>query len=815
MQALMQDLRYAARAFTRSPGFTAVVVFSIAVGIAANTTIFSVVNAVLFRELPVERPHELVNVYATERGAGSFLLSYPEYLDIRDRVEVFSEVAAHGMITFSLTIDGAQESATGEVVSNNYFSVLEVQPAIGRAFLSGQSASSDASPTVVLSHQYWRRRFAADPGIIGTTIYVNGQASVVVGVGPRGFTGTFTGVGLDLWVPMRMYDAVMPPSDTLMARDRKRLDVTGRLNPGSSLEQAQAGIALVAQQMEQDFPEMYRDKGLIGAPARGVRPGVQRLLTGFLTALMVIVSLVLLVSCINVAGLLLVRGSARRREIAVRRALGASRWRVMRQLLTESIVLGLIGGAVGLVLTLGATQVFAAYTLANVAVPIQFDLRPDVTVLVFTAVVSVAASVLFGLVPALNGSRTELVSTIKSAAGSGDYRRSRMRGALVVIQIAVSLVLLIGAGLLVRSMRAANRIDPGFSTDGLVIASVELDRLRYDEARGRTLLAELLEQARRTPGVESATLARFIPLSSGSDQRNILIQRAGAPDDRRPRVYYNVVGRDYFRTMRIPVLRGRDFAPNDRMGSPSVVVINQAMAEQFWPEENPIGRNFQMGPSDGASPPLFEIVGIVRDIKYRSTTEPPRPYMYLPFAQEYRGMMTLHLRATGDEQLVLRSILEAARISEPNLPTDNVGPITSTMGSRITGQRLIGGVLAVAGGIALLLAAIGLYAVVAYAASQRTREFGVRVALGARGGDVARFVLWQGLRLCGAGLVVGLVVTYGATRIISNMLFGVSATDPLTYAGVVVIITGVALTASYVPARRATRTDPVAALRAE
>ena len=387
----------------------------------------------------------------------------------------------------------------------------------------------------------------------------------------------------------------------------------------------------------------------------------------------------------------------------------------------------------------------------------------------------------------------------------------------MVIQIAVSLVLLIGAGLLVRSMRAANRTDPGFSTDGLVIASVELDRLRYDAARGRTLFAQLLEQARRTPSVESATLARFIPLSSQSDQRSIVIERAGAPapDDRRSRVYYNVIDLDYFRTMGIPVLRGRDFAVTDRMGSPGVVVINQAMAEQFWPGENPIGRRFQMGQSEGDSPPLFEIVGVVRDIKYRSTTEPPRPYMYLSFAQEYRGLMTLHLRATGDEQLVLRSILEAARVSEPNLPTDNVGPITNTMGSHTTGQRLIGGVLGVAGGIALLLAAIGLYAVVAYAASQRTREFGVRVALGARSGDVARFVLWQGLKLCGVGLGVGLVVSYGATRVISRMLFGVSATDPLTYAGVVSIIVGIALAASYVPARRATRADPVAALRAE
>ncbi len=807
VELLLRDLRHALRSLRRSPGFTFVATASLALGLGANVTVFGLANAVLFRSLPVERPSELVNIFSTERGAGSFLLSHVEYLDMRDIDDLFVDVAAHSFNEFAITIAGDPESVSGEFVSENYFSTLGVVPVQGRALGPAELGAMAADPVAVIGHRLWQREFSANSSAVGATIKINGHPTVVIGVAPPGFAGTFVGAESSVWILTSMYDGFMGGRESLNDRMARRFDVTARLAAGTTLSQAEAALTVLAERLERDHPVDQRDRGYLVARAQGVRPGMKAVATVFMSALLVIVGLVLLVSCTNVAGLLLVRGAERRRDVALRFALGASRARLIREALAESLVLAFAAGAAGLLIARWAASLADTFAPA-LGIPLRLDLTPDATVLAVTALVTLVTGLTFGMLPALQGTRRDLLSILPDTRTQG-FRRSLTRNAVIVAQVSLSVVLLVASDLTVRSLRLAARAERGFPTDGLGIVSVDLDVLGYDETRGRNFYGDVVRRMGDLPGVESVALAHFVPLSSQSDQHDILVRRPDGGEQRIPRVYYNVIGEDYFATMGIPVLRGSDFTRRQTRGTRDVVV-NEAMARQFWPDEDPVGQRFVLA-SETETP--VEVIGVARDIKYRSVGEPPRPYMYFSFGSEYRGAMTLHVRARHPIESTLPLVVSELRGVEPDLPIAGIGPIANTTRFTLRIQQLLSAVLTVAGAVAILLATIGLYSVVAYSAQQRTYEMGIRLALGARPSDVTRLLLTQGLRLALLGVALGTIIALAVTRTLSSMFYGVSAGDVSTYLTIVVGVTAVSLLSSYLPARRVTRTDPTAALR--
>ena len=822
MGTLMQDIRFGARMLLKNRAFTIVAILSLALGIGANTTIFTLVNTVLLQPLPVAEPSQLMSVYGTdEKNRGNRLdyapISYPNYIDYRDQSgDVFSGLVIFGGAAMSLSGTGEPEQINGLIVSGNYFDVLGVKAARGRTFLPEEDRTPGTNPVIVVSHGLWQRRLGADPQIVGKTLSLNNQSFTVIGVAPENFRGTFAIGAADFWVPMAMHDQVLTGIFAKWFNERRALlfNVIGRLKPGVTKEQAQAALQTIGRRLEQEYPKENEKRNVMLVPLAQstINPNQRDLFVRAGGLLTTVVGLVLLIACANIANLLLARATARRKEIAIRAALGAGRMRIIRQLLTESILLAVLGGVLGLFLAYWGLDLLWAFRppfFNQNALSLDLDVR----VLAFTMIVSLLAGIIFGLAPALQSTRSDLVSELKDKSNQPNKtgRRFNLRNLLVVTQVALSLVALIGAGLFLRSLRNAQQLNPGFETEKLMVMSFDLGAQGYNEARGKEFDRQVLARVGTLPGVRSVALASNAPLNVGFLRSVFIEGQEPAPGGRGILTLVSTVGTKYFETLGIPVLRGRDFAETDQENSPKVVVINEAMARRFWPNDDAVGKRFKFFGDDF----LSEVVGVVRNSDSTSLGEDPRPLAYLPLSQNYAPALTLHVRTEGDPTSVVATVRKEVQALDPNLPLLAVSTIGEVLDQVLWAPRMGAALLAIFGLLALILAAVGIYGVLGYSVSQRTHEIGLRMALGAQRSDVLKMVIGHGMILTLIGVATGLAAAFLLTRFMTSMLYGVTATDPWTYIGVSLVLAAAALLATFIPARRATKVDPMIALRHE
>jgi predicted permease len=817
MDTLLKDIRYGIRGLLKRPGFTGVAVITLALGIGANTTIFSVLNGLLLRPpAAVTRPDRLVDVHATEpRGSSFHSFSYPDYLYYRDHNKVFAGLVAYTAMPLSMNAGAQPERIFGMLVSGNYFDVLGARPAQGRFFLFEEDQTPGTHPVVVVSYDLWQQRFGADQTLTGKTVTLNGHSFTVVGVAPQGFRGTWTALLPDVWVPLMMQSQVRP-GPNLMSRGVSGLEMIARLNDGVNLPQAQAAMNLLAGQLAEAYPETNRGIGVDLRSASTVPGKFRGALIGFMAILLLVVGLVLLIACANVGAMTLARASARRKEIAIRLAVGASRPRIVRQLLIESVILFLLGGAAGVFIAIWSTRLLLAFK-PPAEVPISLDLGVDVRVLLFTLLVSLTTGLLFGLAPALQASRPDVLTALNNDISRGSHR-SRTRNVFVVAQIAISLVLLVTAGLFLRSLRNATTIDVGFKPQDVQTLTLDLRTQGYDQSKGREFYRQLMEQVAALPGVRAASLARMVPLNGSNMKEGISVPgRERAPDERTTMVGLNIVDGRYFETLEMPLLHGRTFSETDKQGGPQVAIVNETMARRFYPGPDTaraLGQTFTLG--EGAAAPHVSIIGIVRDAKYDTLGEDPQPFIYQSFQQSYSGEMTLHIRTKpGDAGNILAAVRREVAALDKDLPLLNVMPLTEQIGVGLLPLRLAASVAGTLGLLGMLLAALGVFGVVNYSVLQRTHEIGIRISLGAQGRDVLRLIVGQGLWLALIGVGIGLATAAALTRALTSLLYGVSAIEPLVFGGVALLLVAVALVASYIPARRATKVDPLVALRYE
>lgn len=818
METLLNDIRYGARGLIRRPAFTLVAVITLAIGIGANTTIFSVINGILLRPpVGVVQPGQLVDLHATEPNGSSFhSFSYPDYQYYRDQNGLFNGLAAYTAMPLSMNAGAQPERIFGMTVSGNYFDVLGTRPAQGRFFLSEEDQTPGLHPVVVIGYGTWQRRFASDPALVGKTIALNGHPFSVVGIAPEGFKGTWAGLQPDVWVPLMMQNQLRTGSD-LMNRGARGLEMMGRLKDGVTLAQAQASMSMLASQLTAAYPETNRGQG-IDLRAASTVPGQYRTsVIGFMAILMFIVGLVLLIACANVGAMTLARASSRGKEIAIRQAVGASRGRIVKQLLIESVLLFLLGGAAGVFIAMWATKLLSNFKFAS-DVPISLDLGVDVPVLVFALGVSLVAGLLFGLAPAVQASRPDVLAALNNETSYGSHR-SRIRNIFVIGQIAVSLVLLVTAGLFLRSLKNASTIDLGFNPEGVETVTFDLSILGYPEAKGREFYGQLMQRVNGLPGVRAASLARMVPL--GGSNMKTGVTAAGtevSPDERLPVAGLNVVDERYFETLQMPLLLGRTFNQTDKVGAPRVAIVNETMARRFFPGADvsaALGQrlSFEEGTSEADQ---TQIVGIVRDAKYETVGEDSQPFVYRPLQQSYSGELTLHIRREGvDAGSLLAAVRREVATLDKDVPLLNVMTLNEQIGYSLLPLRVAASIAGSFGVVGVLLAALGVFGVVNYSVLQRTREIGIRMSLGAQRRDVLRLVVTQGLWLAIIGICIGLAMAAALTRTLSSLLYGVSALEPVTFIGVAVLIMMVALLASYIPARRATKVDPLVALRYE
>jgi predicted permease len=808
----MSDLRYAVRQLIRQRGFSLVVVVTLALGIGANTAVFGLVNALLLRPLPgIADQDRLVRIGRTQDGDGFDTFAYPDLLDFRAEAGDVIDIAAHRTVATHLSTGSRSDRIIASIVSGTYFPVLGARPALGRLFNASDDATRGAHPLAVLSHDLWTSRFGGDSTVVGSTASLNGFPYTIVGVTAAGFTGAEFGSRPDLYVPLAMTDQMMvgrAPIDLLEDRGAVWLEAVGRLTPGVTPDAARGRMQGIARRLEEQYPGSNEGRGVTLIEGVAMSPGTRDDLRRGSLLLLAIVGAVLLIACANVASLVLARGVARTREIAVRASLGAGRRRLVRLTLVECLVLAAFGAVGGLWLALwlnGPLRNLPIVTFGTVP-----EIGLDWRVLGFLTLVTVLATVLFAVPPAIRAARTDLVSGLKDGASSG-RGASRFRAVLVVAQMAVSLALLVAAGLLIRTLDNAYRVAPGMDLDRVLVASMNLSRQGYGEAEGRAFYQQLVERARGLAGVEQASLALSVPLDfSGWDTRLYRGVEPPAPDEPGFRTDRNAVTSGYFGTMGIPLLRGRDFDASDANG-PAVAIVNQAAAELLDAGPDPIGVRFRLS---GYDTPI-EVIGLARDAKYRTVLEPRRPMVYLPYAgEEYWSQMTLHVRSATPLALAA-PLRDVARELDPDLPLYGVGTLAGRRDQSLGTERAMATLLAVFALLALALCAVGLYGALSYAVGRRTRELGIRVAVGAGTGEIRRMVLRQGLVLAGIGATIGVAAAFATSGLLQGYLFEVSPTDPLTYGGVAALLLLVAVAACWMPARRATRISPMEALRHE
>lgn len=809
METLWQDLRYGLRVMFRHKGFTAVAVLALALGIGANTAIFSVVNAILLSPLPYKDPSRIVVPVSvnTARGSDRSSITYADYLDWRNETEVFENVAVFSFQTADLTGGGEPERVELAGVSEEYFAVMGVQPQIGRTF-SADDFNPNSARTLVISDRLWQRKFGGDPGVLEQPVFLNGRPYPVVGVMPKDSQWPDN---FDMWVAM----AVGPnPEPNLLRRDNMIFSAVARLKPGVPIEQATAAMAAIAGRLEQEFPESRKGWTNKAIPLREYIVGDELQLA--LMVLLAAVGFVLLIACVNVANLLLARAATREREIAIRVALGSGRLRLVRLLLTESVVLALMGGGAGLLLAFWGVDLLTAIAPADI--PRLAEVRIDLRVLAFTIGTSVVTAILFGLIPALHASKVNLNESLKEGGRSSTEgaRGGRIRSALVVAEVVLSLVLLAGAGLMVRSFMRLQQVDPGFNTNNLVTMSINCPSKRYpDEAKTVAFYQSVVERVASSPGVESAAVSSAIPLGGGGFYlgRVFLIEGhpepPGGPDTP---AQWNVMGPGYFETMGIRLLQGRSFDERDTAEGNKVIIINESFARKAFPNEDPLGKRIRSWRDENL---LREIVGVVQDVRYFGRDDELRGLVYVPHTQNTWRSMSLVVRTTANPTAMISSIRDQVWAVDKDLAIANPRTMNEILARSVGPQRFSMILLAVFAAVAMMLATLGVYSVLSYTVAQRSHELGVRMALGAQSSDVVKLVLVHGMKLTCIGTAIGLLSAFSLTRLMKSLLYEVSTTDPATFVAVTVLLLGTGFAACMIPARRAAKVDPMVALRYE
>ncbi len=814
MSDLLRDLAWSFRMLLKSPVFTVAAVLTLALGIGLNAATFSAVYGLLLRPLGgTDHPEELVQLYRHWPGLEYGSNSLPHYQDVRDRTgDVFESVAAHRFVTIALSAEGRSERIIGMLVSANFFQTYGAAPALGRAFIPGEEdRSPGAHPVVVLGNGFWRSRFGSDPSVVGRTIVLNGRPFEVVGVAPPEFKGPVSFADVPVYAPLMMQREIAPGADMIDNRGNNSLTVVARLRDGVTFERARQAMDALLLQLRTELPDSYDEQigtTMVLETEAGIHPSFRSAQVGMSTVIMVVVALLLLIACVNVANLFLVRARERRREMGIRLSLGAGRGRIVRQLLTESIVFSLLAGVAGLGLAGVAIRV-----LSNVRPPIDgpwdFAIDMNETVLMFTLGISLLAGLVFGLAPALQAANPDTVSAIKgqTAEGVGSSRVSR---GLVVAQVALSLVLLVSSGLFLRSLQGATEIDPGFDEPrSLVMAAVDPGLQGYDEARSREFLDRLLESVSAMPDVTAAGFVSDPPLGLGSSDRGVRVPGYEFTEEERRSIQYAYVTEGYLEAMGIDLIEGRTFTRQDDPTAPPVIIVNRRFRDRFWPGQSAVGQVVQTAGKDRT------VVGVVETGKYRSLGEEPSEYMYLPQREIAETALALVARTAGDPREVLGRIQRTVRELDPDLPVSDLRTMEDHMGIALLPARLGGAVLGLFGVLGLVLAAVGIYGVMAYSVAQRTREIGIRVALGASAGRVLELVVGEGMRLALIGTVLGLAGAAAAARLVRGLLYNVSALDPVAFAGVPLLLVGVAALAVYLPARRAARVEPMRALKVD
>jgi predicted permease len=812
MHSIIKDIQYGIRNLFKRPGYTAIALLTLALGIGANTAIFSLVSAVLLRPLQVPHPEQLVEVYGTlHNGADDTIQSYLNYKDYRDRNRTLSGLMAYRFVPVSISQERRNERAWGYLVSGNYFEVLGVQPFLGRYFQPDEDKTLGTSPVAVISYGCWQKRFASDTNAVGKQLSINGRSFTVIGVAPKDFCGTEIAFAPELFVPMMMAHEIEPGSNWIESRGDSNIFVVGRLRPGVTSAQAESDLKAITLDLAKEYPNENEGRSVRLATPGLFIPDIRNSVIGFSTILMGVVALVLLLACVNLANLLLARATERRKELAIRLAVGASRARVIRQLVTESVLLSLIGGLGGVLIAAWISDAVAAIKLPT-DIALVFDLRLDWRVLGFALIVSLITGIVFSLLPALQSSNLELVPALKDQTSLGGFRKSRLRNALVVVQVALSLVLLVCAGLVVRSLQNAKQTRPGFTPENAIALSFDLGLQGYTEEKGRAFHRQLLERTKSIPGVRSAALTSVVPLTLDYSSTSIYVEGqpfTGSSD--LPLAIPNEISPDYFRTMEIP-LRGRDFAEREDKPESRVAIVNETFARKFFPGQEAIGRRFNFS---GPDKPYWQVIGVAADGKYNSLSEDPKAAFYRPLLRDYSTNATLVARTNGDSSAALTALRGELAQMDATLPLFNVETLSEHMNVPLFPFRMAATVLGSFGILAIVLAAIGVYGVMSYVVAGRTREMGVRIALGAKRRDVMFLIVKQGMLLTVMGLGVGLVVALGVTQLLTKILFGVGAFDPLTFLAVCALLAAVAALSSYLPARRATKVDPLVALRYE
>lgn len=815
MEGLLRDARISLRRLRKAPGFTLIAVLSLALGIGANTAVFSFVNTILMRPLPVESPERLVSVNNTPEKKEQTLfptLSYPDYRDYRDRNDVLEGLIAYRLAPVSLSYDAVNERLWGYLATGNYFETLGIKPHLGRLFTPKDDITPGAHPVAVITHACWQKRFAGDPRVVGKDVRVNGRNFTIIGVSPRNFRGTELGYAPEMWFPMMMMPEIEPGSNTLEDRKSENLFVQGRLKPDVHLAQAESALKIIAAHLARDYPLTNEGKtitlsapGLLGSFMRGP-------IIGFAGALMVVAGLVLLLACTNLASLLLARSTERRKEIAIRLALGAKRRDLVRQLLTESVLVASMGGVFGLLLAYWAVHSLILFK-PPIDVPLSTELHIDWRVLLFTVGTSVLVGAAIGLAPALQSTKPDLIPALKDEGSAAGYRRSRLRSGLVVLQVSLSLVLLICGGLILRSLHRAQFLNPGFIQSNAIKMSFDLELQGYDDTRSKDFQRRLLDRARSLPGIQYAGLADFVPLSMSVFNDEIHIE--GQQQARGAAVPHSMVGRaspEFLQALGVNLLQGRDFTEQDDETKPRVAIVNETFARRFWPNEAPVGKRFSF---QGHQGPWIEVVGVIQDGKYFNLNEKATPLVYTSLKQSGSWYLTIIVRASGDLQGVIAALRREIFQLDATLPVFNIQTMVEHMNPTLFPMRVAATMLTGFGLLALTLAAIGILGVISHVVSQRTREMGIRVALGSTPSRIFRLVVGYGLFLTAIGIVFGLAFTFVVTRLLSSLLYDVSAIDPLTFVLVLLLLSSIAFLACSIPAYRAMKVDPIYALKSE
>ncbi len=810
-----RDLRFGVRQLVNSPGFTLAAVLCLALGIGANSAAFSFVRGFLYQTAPIRDPESLVRMYLNyNNGLGFGSWSYPDMVDMRAATtDVFDAVLADTIGTFSFSAGGQSRRIFGTYVTANHFEALGVEPQLGRGFLPEEDQTEGTHPVAVLNHRFWSDAFGADPEVLGHTMLLNGREITVVGVAPANYDGNNTAMRTELWIPFSMEPALTPSGSNLDRRGNHWIQsATGRLRPGVTSQQAKAALDALYVRLEELYPDTNTGITIDFYPESkaSLHPAVRGGFVAMLSLLSGIVGLVLLLACANVAGLLIARSTARTREVGIRLALGAGRGRLIRQLLTESAVLSVLGGGLGVLLGVALIGLVKSFQPPT-ELPLRIDVGMDGAVLAFTFLVTAATGLVFGMAPAITATRQDLVAALKDGAPGSGGHSTRLRDALVVGQVSLCLVLLVAAGMVLRSLQQVQRLDLGFNPDGLIHASIDPALQGYPLEELDAFFDELRTNLLAQPGIQSVGYSGTTPLSLMNNQTGVLPEGYEVPEGQDwPSLDYTEVDHGYFAAMGIPILRGRSFAAADDRDAAPVAIVNQAFADRFWPDDNPIGKTIRSGGEER------DVVGVVPTGKYFSLGEDPKPFHYGARAQRYRGQQTfVHVRTAGEPAAALETVRRAIQQRDPTMPVSDLNTGHGALGLAFLPAHLAAVVVSAFAILALLLASVGLYGVISFSVAQGIHEIGVRMAVGARSGDVVRTVMVRGARLTLIGLGIGLGGGLMLSRAAANVLYGVSATDPAAYAVGVLVLSAAAVAASFVPALRATRIDPLVALRTD